>query len=484
MAHAERDAVVSLGLYPVDDPLSYGLVRRAEDGTVTGFLEKPTPDEVDTDEINAGMYVLERSVADLIPPGRAVSIEREVFPRLVGQGLYGLRLGGYWMDIGTPERYLEATWDILEGRVRTDVETDGSGVFVSPAASVDDGAQWGRGALVGPGSSIAAGAKVSGSALIAGTRVGAGAEIRARSSARMSMWARARASWRARCSATRCELRPGRGRRREGGCEEVGERERGRSRRGHPRSRQGQPARRRPGSARPPDRRHVARGVGADRAIRGSGLVVCGMGGSAIGADLARAAIGDGLTRPLLTVRGYEPPTGIPADHAFLCSSYSGGTEETLACYAAAEALGARRIVASTGGALAEMARADGVPVIGIPSGFQPRAAVGYTFTVAPRSPLAPWPPAGCTWRSTPPPLTSPMRASRCWRGPPRSPATPRHGARDLWRGPDRAGGHPLEGSGERKRQGARLRDRASGGGSQRDRRLGEPGSRTAEPSS
>jgi glucose/mannose-6-phosphate isomerase len=107
------------------------------------------------------------------------------------------------------------------------------------------------------------------------------------------------------------------------------------------------------------------------------------MGGSAIGGDLARAAIGDRLTRPMITVRGYDPPTCVPADHAFLCSSYSGDTEETLACYSAAEALGARRFVATTGGPLAEAARADKVPVIGIPSGLQPRAAVGYMFTIA-----------------------------------------------------------------------------------------------------
>jgi glucose/mannose-6-phosphate isomerase len=114
-----------------------------------------------------------------------------------------------------------------------------------------------------------------------------------------------------------------------------------------------------------------------------SGLVVCGMGGSAIGGELAKAALGDRLTRPLLTVRAYEPPSWIHPDRAFLCSSYSGNTEETLACYAAAEALDARRFVATTGGELAEAARRDGVPVIGIPSGLQPRAAVGYMFTVA-----------------------------------------------------------------------------------------------------
>jgi glucose/mannose-6-phosphate isomerase len=118
-------------------------------------------------------------------------------------------------------------------------------------------------------------------------------------------------------------------------------------------------------------------------AFESSGLVVCGMGGSAIGGELAKAALGDRLTRPLLTVRAYEPPAWIAPDRAFLCSSYSGNTEETLACYEAALALDARRIVATTGGALADLARRDGVPVIGLPSGLQPRAAVGYMFTVA-----------------------------------------------------------------------------------------------------
>jgi glucose/mannose-6-phosphate isomerase len=110
---------------------------------------------------------------------------------------------------------------------------------------------------------------------------------------------------------------------------------------------------------------------------------VCGMGGSAIGGDLAAAALGDRLTKPLLTTRGYELPSWAFADSAVLCSSYSGNTEETLACYSAAEALGAQRLVATTGGKLAELARADGVPVVGLPAGLQPRAAVGYMFTVA-----------------------------------------------------------------------------------------------------
>jgi glucose/mannose-6-phosphate isomerase len=110
---------------------------------------------------------------------------------------------------------------------------------------------------------------------------------------------------------------------------------------------------------------------------------VCGMGGSAIGGDLAAAALSDRLTKPLVTARGYELPSWAPAGSAVLCSSYSGDTEETLACYAAAEALGAQRLVATTGGELAEAARRDGVPVIGLPAGLQPRAAIGYMFCVA-----------------------------------------------------------------------------------------------------
>lgn len=108
------------------------------------------------------------------------------------------------------------------------------------------------------------------------------------------------------------------------------------------------------------------------------GLVVCGMGGSAIGADLARACLGERAGRPVRVVRDYSPGPGLGPDTMVLCASYSGETEETLACYEAAGAAGAPRVVLTTGGALADAARADGVPVIGVPSGFMPRAAVAY----------------------------------------------------------------------------------------------------------
>jgi glucose/mannose-6-phosphate isomerase len=114
------------------------------------------------------------------------------------------------------------------------------------------------------------------------------------------------------------------------------------------------------------------------RADSPGGLVVCGMGGSAIGGDLARAALGDRATRPFDVVRGYAIAPWTPPDSLVLCSSYSGETEEVLACFEAAGAAGAGRVVLTTGGSLAAAARAEGVPVIGVPSGMQPRAAVLY----------------------------------------------------------------------------------------------------------
>jgi glucose/mannose-6-phosphate isomerase len=115
-----------------------------------------------------------------------------------------------------------------------------------------------------------------------------------------------------------------------------------------------------------------------------AGMLVCGMGGSAVGGDLAAAALGERLTAPLLTVRGYSLPSWAGEEWLALCSSYSGETEETLACFAAAERLGARRVVASTGGALTERARAAGDPVIGLPGLLPaPRTVVAYILVCA-----------------------------------------------------------------------------------------------------
>jgi mannose-1-phosphate guanylyltransferase len=177
--HERSGARATIALYPVDDPSMYGLVRIGGDGAVSEFLEKPSPEEIDTNLINAGAYVLERSILDeMAPAGTNISIEREVFPKLVGNGLHGFVSEGYWLDIGTPDRYLQGTFDILEGNVATQVGLrleDGRRVLAD-GATVD-----GRviaPALIGDGSTIAAGAIVGGRvALGAEVTVGEGAHV-------------------------------------------------------------------------------------------------------------------------------------------------------------------------------------------------------------------------------------------------------------------------------------------------------------------
>lgn len=174
-AHEERAARATLALYPVQDAAAYGLVQRGDDGAVLEFREK-TGERI-PGEVNAGAYVLDRSVLDLIPAGEEVSIEREVFPRLVGDGLNGLDLDGYWMDIGTPQRYLQASWDILEGRVQTAVRATAPGMLVGAGVEIAAGAVVGPRAVLAPGCSVAAGAEVRESVLLDGCSVGAGARV-------------------------------------------------------------------------------------------------------------------------------------------------------------------------------------------------------------------------------------------------------------------------------------------------------------------
>lgn len=174
-AHAERGATATIALHPVEDSSAYGLVEHDADGAVLAFHEKTG--RAVPGEINAGAYVLERSVLDLIPPEREVSIEREVFPRLVGEGLGAVCLDGYWMDIGTPDRYLQASWDILEGRVQTRVRPTAPGLLVGPGAEVDAGATVGPRVVVSPSCRVEAGAELSGSVLLEGCTVGAGARV-------------------------------------------------------------------------------------------------------------------------------------------------------------------------------------------------------------------------------------------------------------------------------------------------------------------
>lgn len=152
--HESTGARVTLALHPVEDTASYGVVPTDDQGRVEAFLEKsagPAP----TNRINAGAYVVEREVVEaLIPAGRAVSFEREVFPELVGDGLYGYAAEGYWIDIGTPERYLEATHDLLAGRVQSTLSPrDETGSLIGEGCLVS-------GAHVGPQTVLGAGCAV------------------------------------------------------------------------------------------------------------------------------------------------------------------------------------------------------------------------------------------------------------------------------------------------------------------------------------
>jgi mannose-1-phosphate guanylyltransferase len=196
--HERTGARVTLGLIGVEDPSAYGLVRRNGDGSVTEFLEKPSSDEIDTNLISLGAYVIEREVLDSMPPaGTKLSIERDVFPDLVGNGLYGFEASGYWLDIGTPERYLQATYDILEGEVRTEIgrevasaggvllEDDSTAVagtvhgpaLVGPGCVVAAGATVGARTVLGPCASVESGAHINASVLLEGCSVGRGSRI-------------------------------------------------------------------------------------------------------------------------------------------------------------------------------------------------------------------------------------------------------------------------------------------------------------------
>src|SRR5215213_5162241 len=174
--HERTGARATLALYSVEDTLSYGVVPTADDGQVTEFIEKGGGD-APTDRINAGAYVLEREVVESIPAGRAVSFELEVFPSLIGSGLYGYDAAGYWIDIGTPERYLEATWDLLAGRVQSTLPTrDETGSLVYENCLLS-GAHVGPQSVLGRHCSVGTDARVERSVLHDRVHVGADAAV-------------------------------------------------------------------------------------------------------------------------------------------------------------------------------------------------------------------------------------------------------------------------------------------------------------------
>ena len=195
-AHERSGACGTLALTAVDDPTNYGLVRIGEGGEVSEFVEKPSADVVDSANVSAGVYILQRSVLDDLTHGEPASIERDVFPRLVGDGLHGHVVDGYWLDIGTPERYLRASFDILEGSVFTGVAARMGSTYlcveqgvesrgrIIPSALVEGSCRIGEGARVGGrvvlerGVTIGDNSIVEQAVVMQGTEVGANCVIR------------------------------------------------------------------------------------------------------------------------------------------------------------------------------------------------------------------------------------------------------------------------------------------------------------------
>jgi NDP-sugar pyrophosphorylase family protein len=182
-AHEARGAAATIYLTPVENPTAYGLVELEPDGRVRRFLEKPGWDEVTANTINAGVYVLEREVLELIPKGQPCSIEREFFPLLLERELpfYGFVSDGYWLDIGTPAKYLQAQQDLLAGLVRAHAVPAGrrgAEGWVHPTAAVAASARLRGPLVVGPDCRIDADAVV-GPGVVLGARchVGPGAHL-------------------------------------------------------------------------------------------------------------------------------------------------------------------------------------------------------------------------------------------------------------------------------------------------------------------
>jgi len=161
--HRERKAKATIVLTPVENPAAYGLVETDKDGNIRRFLEKPKPEEITCDTINAGIYVLEPDTFDRIPKDTAWSIERSFFPSLIErhETFVAHVYRGYWIDIGTPEKYMQVHRDIMDGRFHAKpFANGGSNAWVSPQARVEDGAVVDGPCFVDEGAIVKSGARV------------------------------------------------------------------------------------------------------------------------------------------------------------------------------------------------------------------------------------------------------------------------------------------------------------------------------------
>jgi NDP-sugar pyrophosphorylase family protein len=154
--HQLRKAAATLVLTHVDNPSAYGLVETTAEGRITRFLEKPGADEITCNTINAGTYVLEPEVLRTIPPGESYSFERDVFPSLLEgrRSMYAYISDGYWIDIGTPQKYMQVHQDILHRRFQPSVELPVSNTVLASGARVDENSRIAKNVSVSDGARI------------------------------------------------------------------------------------------------------------------------------------------------------------------------------------------------------------------------------------------------------------------------------------------------------------------------------------------
>ncbi|WP_027094481.1 nucleotidyltransferase family protein [Cohnella thermotolerans] len=184
--HDDHDGMVTICLTKVEDPSSYGVVEMGEADRIRSFVEKPKAGEAPSNWVNAGIYIMDRAVLGYIPSGRAVSIEKETFPLLIrnGSGVYGHRMNGYWMDMGTTERYRQLHWDVLDRRFPLPIdgkELDdkgiwlgdnakiGQGVLLVPPVMIGNNVTIGDRSIIGPYSVVGNGCRIGGGVRMANT---------------------------------------------------------------------------------------------------------------------------------------------------------------------------------------------------------------------------------------------------------------------------------------------------------------------------
>lgn len=162
--HRDHHAKATIVLTPVENPSAYGLVETEPDGRVRRFLEKPSPDEITCDTINAGIYVLEPDTFDRIPKDVSYSIERAYFPSLIErrEAIVAFTDRSYWIDIGTPEKYIQVHRDMFDGRFAGGIfaEADRTAPIVSPEARVEEGVAFEGPSFLDAGVHVKAGARV------------------------------------------------------------------------------------------------------------------------------------------------------------------------------------------------------------------------------------------------------------------------------------------------------------------------------------